>query len=552
MAAAACLGGCTRFYAKWADEVAGKSITGGQLRALGKKHDFDVKYSPFAVDAKNKTMRIGKKIITIGKGNPIKLTLDECLEIAFRSSRDFQDRKEDLFSDALAVANGRRSWDWPLAGLDLDGDLDHSKVHAGSETAAGTGDSDLTITQRFINGGVFTLAMALDTATDFVTWHSYTFGSLLDASFTQPLLRGAGTGLAYETQYRLERDFVLRVFDYERFTQTFATGIVTQYYAVLRHHNALENERASMKGVMQTFRLTTVLVEDGQASRIEQDQAEQTLLTAQVNLERLEETYQNALDAFKISLALPVTADVVEDYPAALDALRKAGPKDVPFKEDQAISVAMSVRPDLLTQRATTRDAQRDVEIAADDFFPQLDLTIGLNADDSGADRSARLRWRDHERTAGMTFQYSLDQTDNRDAYRNAMLAAAQAKRELAEFEDNIRLAVRQSYRSLVQSRRSYGLRLRSVEIARRRRKLAVLQQKEGMVDADEVLRAENDLRTAQNGQTEALVSYTTTRLNFLANLGMIEIKEKGAINEREQPIKFERIRKRYTYVGGE
>lgn len=570
---AACIAGCASFYAGRADKTAYSSIVGGQTAALGDARGFDVTYSPFKQTPKVMDIRIGKKTITVGKIPPrridteskaekieldqglAKLTLNECLKIAYRSSRDLQDRKEELFTDALAVANGRRSWDFPLVGLDLDGTADHAKVHAGSETADAEGQGELSITQRFINGGVLTLALALDTATDFVSWHSYSIGSMLDANFTQPLLRGAQTGLAYEDQYRLERDFVLAVFDYERFTQTFGTGIVTQYYNVLRDRDRLENEWANIARLKQTYALTKVQVEVGQASRIAQDEAEQNLLDAQTRLQASGETYRNSLDALKIALGLPVKADMTVDYPKALvdllAAAKKSGLELLKFDESRAIKVALSVRPDLLTERAAARDAERDVEIAADDFFPQLDVSVGLNAEDGEGNRSTRLRWGDHTRTVGATFQYSLDQTDNRDAYRNAMLAAEQAKRDLAEFEDNVRLSVRRSYRSLLQSGTTYRLQLRSVQTARSRRKLAALEQKEGLASTDDVLRAEESLRRAENGLTQAMVTYTTTRLNFLADLGMIEVDDKGELNEREQPFEFERIRKRYAYLGG-
>ena len=145
-----------------------------------------------------------------------------------------------------------------------------------------------------------------------------------------------------------------------------------------------------------------------------------------------------------------------------------------------------------------------------------------------------------------------MDQTDNRDAYRNAIINLAGAKRNFAAFVDGVRLEVRQSYRTLLQSRRSYELQKRSVEIARRRRKLASLQQKEGEASARDVLEAEEALRSAQNGLTAALISYTTTRLEFLASLGMISVDEKGQIHERAKPFEFNRLTRRYPYVAGE
>ena len=551
-AAAAAGGGCADFYRTQADRAAYSTIKAGRGQALGERKPFGMEYSPLAAEGKGQSIAVGSRVITVGTGKAIKLTLDECLEIAFRSSRNLQNRKEAIYSSALTVANRRRSWNWPLADLVLDNETEHVKQHAQSEDPIASGTAELSITQRFIHGGVFTLAWALDAATDFATWNSQTFGSMLDANFTQPLLRGAWRGFAYEDQYRLERDFLFDVFEYERFTQTFTVDIVTDYYSVLQKRDELENEKSNIDRLKRTLALTEVLADSGQVSRIQEDQAAQDLLNAQLRLERTAEEYRNTLDAFKLTLGLPVGADVTVDYPASLSALREAGPKDIRFDEQRAIAVALSVRPDLLSERANVRDADRDVDIAADAFFPQLDLELGFTASDSGADRSARLRWNDHQRLVKATFNYSFDQTDNRDAYRNAMIDAARARRDLSLFEDNVRLSVRRSYRSLLRSRRSYELLLRSVEIALRRRKLSTLQQREGQASARDVLEAEESLRTAQNGLTSSLVSYTTTRLSFLADLGMIIVDEKGRLHEQKEPFGFGRIRRRYTYVGGE
>ena len=94
---------------------------------------------------------------------------------------------------------------------------------------------------------MLSLAATLNYATAFLGSDSTPIGSLLEANFTQPLLRGAWRGLAYEDQYRLERDFIFRVFDYERFTQTFGAGIFSQYYSVLQQRDRLANEQANIE-----------------------------------------------------------------------------------------------------------------------------------------------------------------------------------------------------------------------------------------------------------------------------------------------------------------
>jgi outer membrane protein TolC len=239
------------------------------------------------------------------------------------------------------------------------------------------------------------------------------------------------------------------------------------------------------------------------------------------------------------------------DYPGALNELNRIGPLPISVGEAEAFEVAMRSRSDVLRRAATVRDTDRDVEIAADAFLPTLNVTLGVSAANAGQRDAAKIRFDQHTRFASGTFQYDLDQTNNRDAYRNTMLARDQALRDWEEFVDSLRLDIRRSYRSLMQSKQTYELRLRNLDIAKRRRKLAVLQQKEGQASTRDVLDAEDSLRQVQNDVTDALVSYTTTRLQFMTTLGLLVVDEKGMLHEREKPFEYDRIRQRYPYLSG-
>jgi len=214
------------------------------------------------------------------------------------------------------------------------------------------------------------------------------------------------------------------------------------------------------------------------------------------------------------------------------------------------VELAMWTQPDLLVRRSAVRDAARDVEIAADAFLPQLDVELQIAVPGQGQRDFQRSRFNRHTRTGRLTLDYPLNQTDNRDAYRVAMIVQAQAERDLVEEEESVRLTVLRRYRLLEQSQRTYEIQKRNVELAQRRRLLASLQQKEGQASARDVLEAEADLLNAQNGLTQALVSYVTTRLQFLAELGMLYVSPQGRIEERKAPMIFDRIQRRYPYVG--
>jgi outer membrane protein TolC len=202
------------------------------------------------------------------------------------------------------------------------------------------------------------------------------------------------------------------------------------------------------------------------------------------------------------------------------------------------------------------RDAVKDVEIAVDNFLPQLDLELAASVPGSGKAEPAKLQFHHHTRSAKLTFDYSLDQTGNRNAYRNAMITRDRSQRSLAETEDTVTLSVRNSFRSLNQSRQSYVLAGKSVEIAERRTALIAIQRKEGQASTRDVLEAEDALNSSLNGLTGSLVNYTITRLEFLAGLGMLDVDGGGTLIERTTPFGYDRLQERYPYLksdpGGE
>lgn len=553
------LAGCTmEQYSEQADETAYGTLDVAQQNALGEQHEFNIQYRPMHADVTGqqkdvRSIEIAGRTIPLYRAKAAGLSLQETLAIAYRNSRAYQTRKEGLYRAALAVANSRRGWNFPLFSGDAESQFLWEKPGEAEKTVktieAATG---ISLEQRFVHGGVLILGAGLDLATDFLGSSSFTVGSLLDANFTQPLLRGAWKGFAYEEQYRLERDFVFAVYDFQRYHEAFAVEIVIAYFNVLQRRDRISNEQRNIERLEETRNLTEVLADGGQVSRIQLDQAEQDFLNAQIRLAREQQQYNNALDGFKILLGLPVITRLEPAYPSALEKLREYRPtvEDIPLTEDEAVTLALQTRPAVLTAQADVRDAERNIEIAEDAFLPTLDLDIGISAGSSGNDAEFyKVRFDNHNRYARLSFQYDFDQTDNRDAYRNTLIAYGQAQRDYEQFVDQVRVSVRLDYRELTQSRKTYQLQNRSVEIARRRRILAALQQKEGQASARDVLEAEESLRNAENGLTNSLIAYTTTRLQLLASLGHLKVSREGKMDERVKPFTFERITQRYPHT---
>jgi len=75
-------------------------------------------------------------------------------------------------------------------------------------------------------------------------------GSVLTASVTQPLLRGAGRRIAQENLTQAERNVLYQIRSFNRYRQLFVVTIVNDYYRVLQQRDTVTNAENNYKGVL--------------------------------------------------------------------------------------------------------------------------------------------------------------------------------------------------------------------------------------------------------------------------------------------------------------
>ena len=134
--------------------------------------------------------------------------------------------------------------------------------------------------------------------------------------------------------------------------------------------------------------------------------------------------------------------------------------------------------------------------------------------------------------SAGLEVDPGLDRTAERNAYRQALIARNSAARTLEEQEDQIRLQVRDSWRTLDQAKRNYEISEVGVHIAERRVEEQSLLAEVGRSKAQDQVDAQNALIDSKNQRTQALVNHTIARLQFWNNMGILYIKDNGQWEE--------------------
>ncbi|MCK6460322.1 MAG: TolC family protein, partial [Planctomycetes bacterium] len=415
---------------------------------------------------------------------PAVLTLEDALRIGTECNRDYQTQRESFFLSALGVGLTRRDFEeWVFSGSLSNNLTDGEEIPLFETTAlAFTGTRAVLPT-----GGSLTITGQLTQVHEPESEGTVT-GT---ASFTQPLLRGAGKSVAWEPLTLAERGLVYQARAFELYRQDFTISIIQQYASLVSQRRGVKNAENRVASNDYVQRQAKALYRLEMGTQTDVFRAEREHRNAQNALLDAQQGYQLALDQFKITLGLPLSAafEVVDDIPE---------PPDVDPTIDGAVEAALANRLDLATARQQNEDAGRAVLVAKNALLPDLNFTASYNAIAIGntlADFGAEPdNW-----AFGLSLEIPLDRKAERNAYKGAILAYEQSKRSLQLTEDNAILSVRDALRRLRQTRLQIQNDKDNIRTIERLLLKADLENRAGKGSNRDVVEATNDLADAKN-----------------------------------------------------
>ncbi len=498
----------------------------------------------------------------------VKLSLIEALQVGARNSFEYQSRKEDVFQSALSLDLEQNEFRNILSGT-LESEI--ATDLGGDRAVSGTRNSgEFGVSRKLKQGATISTAIALDLVNLLTLDQASSMGILGDATVSIPLLRGSGEDIVTEPLKQAERNVVYAIYQFERFKQTYAVSVARQYLNVLRQANQITNSEENYKALIISARRSRRLADAGKLSEIEVDQAFQSELSARNRWIGAIETYKGSLDDFKRTLNLPTDSRIDLDQ-NELDQLSKylyrelpdinnwqkepnaeTPPADAPvvlvpadvknvgkyeMNEPLAIDVALKNRLDLRINQGEVYDAQRNVVVLADALGAELTL-FGSAA--SGSRRSigsaglpdAQLRPEKGSYSGLLTLDLPLERTRERDAYRNGYILLEKAVRNVQTLEDQIKLDIRDTLRTLLLSRETLRIQAQAVEVAQKRVDSTTLFLEAGRAQIRDLLEARDSLLSAQNALTDAIVGYRVAELDMQSQMGVLQVNENGLWQE--------------------
>lgn len=462
------------------------------------------------------------------------ITLPQAVALATTQNRDYQRQKENLFLTALDLTGVMHDYEMQWFGtIDAFYLKNRQTSTNGSESTEEqlTQSSGLGFNQLLADGTQISMAIALDWGRFLTGDPRESLASVLTATVTKPLLRGAGKKIALESLTQAQREVLYQIRAFNRYRKTFVVSVVNDYYRVLQRLDEVKNAESNYGRRGQSKERLLMEAEAGRRDSFEVDQAVQDWLRAGDSLVQARESYRQSLDEFKITLALPTDANIYLD-PNALQQLRDAEIIDVPYSVDEAVDTAMLNRLDLATSADKVDDAVRKVVIAEDNLGAELNLVASAKVDSTGRTKFARLPVHLGDYSLGLEADLPLDRLAERNAYRETLIVLTQAERQYDLDRDNIALGVRQAYRQLDEAAQRYIIQKNSLELAQKRVESTTMLLEAGRATTRDLLESQDALLEAQNSLTAALVDHAIAKLNFYRDIGVLQVKPDGMWQE--------------------
>jgi outer membrane protein TolC len=494
----------------WADRAAYSILDNASEAVLGEKREFVVERP---VDTLRKHLMTSSEAIT--------LSLSDALNVAAVNSRDFQRQKETLYLSALSLTTTLNDFRVRFGG---GGD---AQIDGVSDTAADVSLTDgLSASASSVVGTQIVADFAQTFLRSVINGGQFDGSSILNLTVTQPLLRGAGRHIAREPLTQSERNVIYALRSFERFRAQFSIEIVAEYWNVVQQMADLSIVERNYESLRRSRLQIEELYDAGRRDIVDLGRAKQSEYTANTQRATSQNRLKTALDNFKLSLGLPITAEINLDS-SELSKLVATGVAEVKISEHDAIGLALSRRYDYQTSIDEVEDVGRRVMIAENALDFGLDFTAAISVPASNGS-SLDLDWSKINWSAGVDLNLFLDRIPLRNAYRSQLITFDQTLRAREQAEDQLTASVRRSLRDIQTALVTFQIQSLAVELAKERVEATTDLYDAGRVEAFDKLDAQNAFLGAQLDSNAAIVAYAIARLQLMNNLEAIRLKPEG------------------------
>lgn len=272
-----------------------------------------------------------------------RLRMDQAVELGLFNSREFQDRREDLYLAALPVTLQRFSF----AAQAVAASEAILNVAGQERTPPGERlnvNSTAGLSRRFSTGAELLVQLANQVVVDLSGGQPTISVSTLGLSLAVPFLRGGGFAVTLEPLTLAERNLLYAIRSYARFRSVFFVALTGQgdytnnpyglqglsqnlgrgiganltanpvgYLPTILRSAILNNERNNLASFDYYLKLFRSLEEGGIVTKLQVGRIEQQLLSGRATVLLRTQEYLDNIDNFKLQLGMPATVPLELD-----------------------------------------------------------------------------------------------------------------------------------------------------------------------------------------------------------------------------------------------
>jgi outer membrane protein TolC len=475
---------------------------------------------PFEVASPERDVLASLESFYVPERPPAVLDLPAVFRTTQRTAPEYITAEEDYIFAVIRLLIERHLWG-PRFFNDTTSRVGFDSVSGRYEAAVNV-INDLRVTQRLPYGGDVEARLVTALSQEIVNASSDAYRSstrlVLSADF--PLLRDAGQ-IAREDLIQAEREVVYAARTFERFRREFLVDIARDYFDLVLLRANITNQENRLRSLERLFEQRQALVRAGRRAAFDARNVLQNVERSRDALASTRETYELAVDRFKVRLGLVVDREIEI---AGVSILLP----EPAVTLDQAARLALTYRLDFQNAQDRVQDRRRAVDNARNQLLPDLDVaaSASFGTDDDEDDLRPNFDLDDTDYNVSVTFGLPLDREIERLRLRRAMIDVARAQRNLDQSRDNLIVDARRRVREIERARFSLGLQETAIEINRLR--IEELEIKEAETTAQQQLDAQDELLQSLNDRDRAVRDLRVAVLEYLLDTGQLRVDDDG------------------------
>ncbi len=440
------------------------------------------------------------------KGQTVKLTLSDVVILALENNRPLKNAYLERIAQRqdLAVAEAKFLPTFtPSVSVAI--------AQFGSDTLTANGGLNVgtTVSVKVPTGGELSFRLAANSQTSNTNVstldpNSDIFGSNLQLSFRQPLLRGAGINLNRASIDIAQLNEQVNILALKSTLINTITNVIYAYRNLLQAQERVKIEQRSLELAQQILEVNRALIEAGRLAPVDIVQSETAVANRQVSLLDA----RNNLEATKLTLL-----DILDlDQNIDIESGETLTAQPITFDSNNLRQLAFENRPDYLSAQLNQKTAQLALLLAEDEQSWDLNLITSFN---NTLDSTSDLR-------AGLVLSREFGDLTQEQRVVRSQINLLQSQNTLQDLNDSIKIQVTDGIRDV-------NLRYSQVELAR---KATVLSEQQLDIEREkqrlgrgggifEVVRLQNELADARNAELNATIAYLNALTKLDQTLGI-------------------------------